>query len=244
MEFGNISSIDPDDPDFHERLFMDYDQGVIYWEFWDMDVELEVDASTGEILWYLGPSGINRPTDHNMTEEEVEDLARLIVNQFSSLPEDASEPEIVYCYSHTTITTNTTTNTTMTTRDWHWRVYFERLKDGIPTTDGIGLRLESDGTLSSYSRDWFLDLRNFNTKFTVTEYKAISAAWEYVGSETNVTGCKKRIVQPWRSDGALIFGQGPKCVWEVSLEGSDASVSLVAVNGRDASKIEGVSYHR
>ena len=209
MKLGNNTTIDPNSNEFDARLILDYQQGsIMYWRFDDGNVRVLFDAYSGEIIAYTRtPSRY----EGNMTEEEATDLANRIMEQFAPIPDDSTG----------------TTATKYPIYDTHtWLHRYWRIVDGVYIDDTMFVRLGEDGTLLEYHKEWWMDLEDADSSYTITKEEAMVTAMETFGDDLKIFSCEKRVVRPNNAFGdQTYYSTPPMYVWEVVMyEGEFPSV--------------------
>jgi hypothetical protein len=227
---GNVSGVDLDEEDADSQLVLDHEMGhLTYWELWDDDVDVSVNARTGQIISYFK---CTETYEGSATREEIREMAIRIANRWGGIPLDAVGPFIEY---DSWISYND--------RDlYEWYVYWYREKDGIPTTDHIRMSFDTDGTLTFYYRDWNMELGGLDTRYTVTREEAIDIASEIAGDEVPLVSCEKMVVRPMGAmmGEDLLWGTDPCPVWSVEFDyNSDTYVACVQVHARTGEVVGG-----
>jgi len=222
MELGSVEQIDPGSDLYRARLLRDNHLGIVYWTFEDWDKEIAVNADTGEIIEYFGPSDPFRGPA--LEEEDVEAWVIDVASQFSPLPEDMGTPWVFHrswTYEEVMLP-NGTWGEIEHFSDWCFM--FNRTYEGITTADSIFICIDLDGSLKSYSKDWTMDLEGFDPTYTVSAEEARQAARDYLINEYNVENvtfeyCNKMIDRPKAMEGWLLPFDRPLLVWDIRCVG-------------------------
>lgn len=237
MELGDISTIDPTSDDYRARLFRNNNWGVLYWEFEDGDTEIRVNAETGEIFdyWGLAP----HEEGPNLSEEEAMAYVLDLMSQFAPLPIDMDPPWVDHSSwsSEDVLLPNGTWGYVVYYLDWDFQ--FNRSFNGIRTSDGIVVWMDVDGSLTWYSKEWFMDLGDFDATFTVSAEEAESVARAFLSSEhgepnETLVWCEKGIIYPTGIEWERLPGDTPICIWRFEFTGPGPSCNThwVGVNGK------------
>ena len=239
MTEGGIYTID--DTDFYNAAFFrDYELGdIYYWELWDSDTSVLIDAKSCEIITYM-QIGYH---EGSLMQAEIETRAVIIANQFSFLPEDKAGPDTIFeVGSITQATTNYEDfeDIEEISNDW-WYVTYDRTKDSIHAEDHIILILAPNGDLISYRKHWNMDLSSFGTSYSVSEGLAESNALDHAGSGSSIVSSEKKIVRPnhyWTME-YFQYGLDPVCVWEIFVKDVDNGLRTYHIHGNENTIIGG-----
>jgi hypothetical protein len=230
---GNASTVDINGEDADSQLVLDHEMGhVTYWEFWDEEVDVSVDARTGQIVMYYKYTETYEGT---VTREEIREMAIRVADHWGGIPLDAEGPFIEYDWW----------SAVNDQKIYEWFVYWYREKDGIQTTDHIRMSFSLDGTLHFYYRDWNMDLGGLDTRYTVPRDEALAIAREIAGDEAPLASCEKRIVRPkdMMMGEEFLWGTRPCCVWAVEYDyNDDTYVACVHVHARTGEVVDGDWY--
>jgi len=242
MELGSVEQIDPNSNGFRARLLRDNSMGIIYWKFENWDMEIKVNADTGEIIRYY--NFLNDVGGPAIAEKDVEAYAIDVATQFSQLPEDMDSPWVWHSqYDYEDILLpNGTWGEVKNPRDWS--LMFNRTYQGVTTSDHILVRIRLDGSLSSYSKDWTMDLESFDATYTVSEEEARQAARDYLNDEFDVENvtfqyCNKMIDRPKAMEGWLLPFDRPLLVWDIECEdqGDMGHTFWITVSGKGDAQV-------
>ena len=227
IEDGNIETIDTQCDYFGgELLKVSYMGNKIVWNIFDDNVTVWMDAFDDEIVQYFRTGKFSGSIDQGTAQTTCED----IVDAFCDLPDDADvgniSLETLYeegCYDPLE-------------ESWgyvnvsSWKHTYNRIYDGIQTTDRIYTLLNTDGTLAFYEKDWYMDLNQLSTEYSVTQAEAEETCADWVERGNLSISSEKRIVRPnafynYDDNINITFTANPVCVWEVkvSLLGDDVN---------------------
>ncbi len=143
----------------------------------------------------------------------------MYLQMFGDLPEDATTPTVESTDGYSYETYDYSTDTFSKIYRPIWEVYFERIKEGIPTDDHIRVFLDPSGHLDGYRKVWNMHLGGVMAGQSVSRKEALDIARSASGG-LNVTSIEHRIVRPMGGwpDGPFIYGTEPVCVWRVTFE--------------------------
>jgi len=236
MELGNISTIDPDSNEFKARLILDYKAGsVMYWRFEDDEVEVDFDAYSGEIIHYLR---LLPQIPGNLSSEEALGIAEGIAEQFAPIPDDVLD---IFELRDSYPVEEGYGDTTASSSD-AWYILFNRGYDEeIRTTDEIRLIIAMDGTLHKYDKHWWMDLKDLDTEFTVSQAEATMTAMVEFGEGFVPGNITERVVRPNNFfEGTTYYSTPPLDVWEVQMYTTDGRLAArVHIHPRQADTIVG-----
>ena len=239
MQYGGILTIDTTSEDYCFELIRSYELGdIIYWELSDDMCEISIDANTGEIFFY------NRYDwyDGDLEENDALTLAIQVANQFATLPDDKSSPEIYLEDSFSWQGFNPETGVLSESEDWnYWTIEYDRVKDNIITEDHMFISLNLNGYLSCYFKKWNMDLDTLSTTYSINQTQAESTAINYLGNGT-VKKADKGIVRPnyyWpvpespldeEGNKTIAFGEDPVIAWCIGIKDDD-DLCIIHVHG-------------
>lgn len=229
MTVGDIETIDNEDS-FNAGFYRDYEMGdIYYWELYDSDTIVCLDAVSGEIVLYA--NNIHRTG--SMSSSQIESQATTIANGFCALPGDRSGAVTTYLENVLTEYDEDPEDPEQNNTTVHnlWTVEFTRTKSGINAEDHIRLVLAPNGDLVTYRKYWNMDLQSLETYYSVTKPQAEITALNAAGAGSTVHSSEKMIVRPnysWSTN--IEFGNDPCAVWEVYVEDSDENLCIYHVH--------------
>ncbi len=240
MLVGDIQEVDSEDEDYTAFLIQDFEIGnVIYWKLSDSFTSVYLDANTGEIIFYSTDNWI----DGSLSQSNIESQAYQIASQFCTVPSPPDRSVPLTSLETPLSGVGFESEETSTQYDYpYWYVEYDRLKTNIHAQDMIRLIINPNGYLHCYYKIWNMDLNGFSTSYSVTQTSAEATAITHAGPGSTVQSVEKRIVRPnefWTNENEIVFGEDPKCVWEICVKDAEDNLRIYHIDGNLAQTISG-----
>lgn len=240
MTAGNVSTLLTEIVSY--EFIEDYTMGgEVYWQLDDGTINVCIDAYDGEILAYTR-RGYN---EGSISAGAAMDIAEDIVNQFDSLPIDSAEATVEHTQMLTHALWDPYEETTTYVNQSTWVIRYNRTFDSILCADHITVILDEDGSLSSYYKDWNMDLEGLSTTYQVSQNDAIDYALDELCPDNGYyVGIYKRIVRPsgfWTAEfNEIEYDADPLAVWVVWIhDEAEENLLIVYVNAHQLDIVGG-----
>jgi uncharacterized membrane protein YkoI len=221
--------------DIHIRLIQDNVRSYIRWEVLNNTVTIWIDAETGEIIHYSNYDFV----EGSVTESEALNLSLQYINNFTEIPPDAN----LYNISKRSQMRNVILDINGTIKeiitDEVFVIIFSRMKNSVPSDDGIEVWMSTSGQLVRYEKTWTLIMPG-STIPQISEEDAISIAKNtFNGTVNQITLMIKRPNYYW-TQGEYLYGFNEGILsFVVDLTNSSSRHASVWVDAVDGDVIGG-----
>jgi hypothetical protein len=108
--------------------------------------------------------------------------------------------------------------------------------------------ISPDGNLSSYFKEWNMDLANIQTDYKISQQDAEKKSIDFTGENSKVMKIDKKIVRPngfWTLESTIqdnermTWGTDPTCVWVVCLRIESQDLWIFYVDGSNGDIVGG-----
>jgi len=221
MDEGSISIINDSMTGYCCTLRLLRTHGDVYiWRFITPQKSIWMDAETGEIIMYFNHT--YSPGDK--TQVQILNAANTIAAQFCALPTDRASEYIEQVTVDRKYIYNVSTNTWSWLNQTLWAVKYSREKNGINASDHIEIRLTTSGDLNFYYKDWYMNIWQVSTTFSISQGEAEEIAC--ADSNASVHLAYRFILRPngfWDStdNSKMVWNSTPTAVWVILVQMND-----------------------
>jgi hypothetical protein len=198
-------------------------------------VTIWVDAESGEITHYANYDY----ADGTISEAEAVSLAQQYANKFANMSSDAVLYNVTIWNPLTNIVLTPGSNQTEFIPEVIYSVVFSRMKNSVPSDDGIQVLVSTSGQLVQYDKVWTLIMPG-STVPIITESQAITIAEGILNSSANNTELVIKRPNFYWVGGEYTFGYNEgKLSWVVDLIDENSRRASVWVDALDGEVIGG-----